>query len=453
MFTTLKICGIKPLRVTIFFEEEFLGVYPSLINSISLFSQTDSTTHVISTSRKSNFPSPPPFSNNVFFHKILQHSDYDRNQFILEKNAPTTQIRDNRKSNPWKQFLPESLKVQYRQLRNLWIENRDQWKEQKEWIFEKIRYYFFCLRKAWSIKPNVLVSVDESGLIAASLYRLICIKKPKLIFWSLEIDTGKSNLLFNYLHQKIFSIFVKQVDVVVIQEKTRLVTLEAQLKYRFDHAKIFFIPHSPLDNDSLSPVATGQKRFFQDLFTLSSNDKVILHGGWIHDAMCVDKFAKASKSWRDEYKLVLHEREKRSPEENFIRYVSELSEGKVLLSLEPVSFDRMDEVFSSAHVGLIAYDKKYGGGRENAHKASGKLGQYLKCGIPVVALDLPGYKEMFEEYKCGLVFNDFGQIEKCIETILDDYDTYCKESIRCFQEEFDFKRYFNPFLNYLLAAQ
>ena len=94
--------------------------------------------------------------------------------------------------------------------------------------------------------------------------------------------------------------------------------------------------------------------------------------------MCVDKFAKASKSWRDEYKLVLHEREKRCPEENFIRHVSELSEGKVLLSLEPVSFDRMDEVFSSAHVGLIAYDKKYGGGRENAHKASGKLGQYLK---------------------------------------------------------------------------
>ena len=169
--------------------------------------------------------------------------------------------------------------------------------------------------------------------------------------------------------------------------------------------------------------------------------------------MCVDKFAKASKSWRDEFKLVLHEREKRCPEENFIRYVSELSEGKVLLSLEPVSFDRMDEVFSSAHVGLIAYDKKYGGGRENAHKASGKLGQYLKCGIPVVALDLPGYKEMFEEYKCGLVFNDFGQIEKCIQTILDDYDTYCKESIRCFQEEFDFKKYFNPLLDYLLAAQ
>lgn len=408
---------------------------------------------IITTSRKSNFPAPPPFPQNVFFHRILQYSDYDRNQFNLDENIPPPRNQDNGGTKTWKNYLPESLKVQYRQLRSLWIENRDHWKDQKKWIFDKIRYYFFCLRKTWSIKPNILISIDESGLIAASIYRLICFKKPKLIFWSLEIDTGQSRLLFKYLHQKLFSICARLVDVVVIQEKTRLVTLEAQLKYRFDHVKIFFIPHSPIGNDSFSPVATEQKNFFQNLFNLSSYDKVILHAGWIHDAMCVDQFAKASRAWKEEFKLVLHEREKRSPNENFIRYVSELSDGKALLSLEPVSFDRMDEVFSSAHIGLIAYDKKYGGGRENAHKASGKLGQYLKCGIPVVALDLPGYKEMFEKYKCGLVFNDFGQIEKCIETILDDYENYRNESIRCFQDEFDFKKYFNPFLFYLLAAK
>ena len=443
----------EKISLTIFFEEEYLGVYPSLINSINLFSLVSANTSIITSSRKSNFPSPPPFPKNVTIHGVIQNLDYDRNQYDSKANLNLSEIQDSKKSYNWKKLLPESFKTQYRHFRYILFENIQNLDFQKKWIHDKIKYYFFCLRKAWSIKPNVLVAVDESGLIAASLFRFLSFQKPKLVFWSLEIDTGKSTLIFNRLHQKLFSICARLADVVVIQEKTRLVTLEAQLKYRFDHAKIFFIPHSPIGNDSLSLDATGQKSFFQNLFTLSPNDKVILHAGWIHDAMCVDKFAKASKSWRDEYKLVLHEREKRCPEENFIRYVSELSEGKALFSLEPVSFDRMDEVFSSAHVGLIAYDKKYGGGRENAHKASGKLGQYLKCGIPVVALDLPGYKEMFEEYKCGLVFNDFGQIEKCIETILDDYDTYRNESLRCFQEEFDFKKYFNPLLDYLLATQ
>ena len=441
----------EKISLTIFFEEEYLGVYPSLINSINLFSFVSTNTSIITSSRKSNFPSPPPFPKNVTIHGVIQNLDYDRNQYDSKVNLNLSEIQDSKKSYNWKKLLPESFKTQYRQFRYILFENIQNLDFQKKWIHDKIKYYFFCLRKAWSIKPNVLVAVDESGLIAASLFRILSFQKPKLVFWSLEIDTGKSNLLFKYLHQKIFSICARLADVVVIQEKTRLVTLEAQLKYRFDHAKIFFIPHSPIGNDSLSPVETVQKSFFQNLFNLSPYDKVILHAGWIHDAMCVDKFAKASKSWRDEYKLVLHEREKRCPEENFIQYVSELSEGKALFSLEPVSFDRMDEVFSSAHVGLIAYDKKYGGGRENAHKASGKLGQYLKCGIPVVALDLPGYKEMFEKYKCGLVFNDFGQIEKCIETILGDYNTYRNESIRCFQEEFDFKKYFNPFLDYLQA--
>ena len=439
------------MKVIIFFEEEFLGVYPSLINSINLFSGASSSTCILSSCRKSNFPAPPPFPQNVVFHKILQQSDYDRNQFNLQGNITPTQSRDGGKTIYWKKFLPESLKIQYRQLRNLLIENIDHWKDQKKWASDKISYYLFCLRKAWSIKPCVLVAVDESGLIAASLYRLISFRKPKLIFWSLEIETGKSRLLFKYLHEKLFSICIRLVDVVVIQEKTRLFTLEAKLKYSFDHAKIFFIPHSPIGDKSFSYLETTKNDFFQNLFSLSSSDRVILHAGWIHDAMCVDKIADASRSWRDEFKLVLHEREKRSPKENFIRYVSELSGGKALFSLEPVSFNRIDEVFSSAHVGLIAYDKKYGGGRENAHKASGKLGQYLKCGIPVVALDLPGYKEMFKQYKCGLVFNDFGQIEKCIETILNDYDTYRNESIRCFKEEFDFEKYFNPFLDYLLS--
>lgn len=441
------------MKVIVFFEEEYIGVYPSLINSINLFSRVTSITSIITSCRKSNFPSPPPFPKNVIFHEVIQHLDYDRNQYNLEEKLTLSQIRDKGKSNNWKKLLPESIKIQFRQFRNILIENIHNWHYQKKWFLDKSKYYLFSLRKAWSIKPNILIAVDESGLIAATLYRLISFRKPKLIFWSMEIDTSKSSLLFICLHEKLFSICARLADVVVIQEKTRLLTLETKLKYRFDHAKIFFIPHSPIENDSFSPVAVTKNNFFHNLFSMSSSDRIILHAGWIHDAMCVDKFAEACKSWREDFKLVLHEREKRSPEENFIRYVSELSGGKALFSLEPVSFDRIDEVFSSAHVGLIAYDKKYGGGRENVLKASGKLGQFLKCGIPVIALDIPGYQEMFEKYKCGLVFDNFGQIEKCIEIILDDYETYRNESIRCFKQEFGFKKYFNPFLDYLLDTK
>ena len=109
--------------------------------------------------------------------------------------------------------------------------------------------------------------------------------------------------------------------------------------------------------------------------------------------MCADQFAKAASTWREKYKLIFHEREKRSKLEPFIQEILALSKNRALLSLDPVPYNKIDSIFLSSHIGLIAYNKAYGEGRENAHKASGKLGQFLKCGIPVIAFGEGGALE------------------------------------------------------------
>jgi glycosyltransferase involved in cell wall biosynthesis len=263
--------------------------------------------------------------------------------------------------------------------------------------------------------------------------------------WSLEIDTGKSPLILHRGIEKLFSFVVKFSNLIVIQEKTRLNALSTKLGVSFHRQQICLIPHSPIGKKTTK----NNSEFFQKKFNFSTEDVVILHAGWIHDAMCVDQLAACCVNWKHSYKLVLHEREFRSENEPFIQHVIQLSEGKAHLSLQPVCFDRIDEVFSSARIGIIAYDKRYGGGRENAHKASGKLGHYLKCGVPVIALDLPGYRDMFAKYKCGMVFQDFDEVEKCIDIIINNYDSYSSEALRCFQDEFEFSKYFNPFYQFL----
>jgi glycosyltransferase involved in cell wall biosynthesis len=444
------------LKIVIYFEEEFLGVYPSLINCITLLSPVCSSIQVISGERESNFPNPPKFPANVSFHKVHQRLNYDRNQYDIPIKTNQPKIISHDSFPLWKKLIPQSVKIIFRITRNLWLENLNRWEEQSHWFMDKIKYYFFCLRKAWNGKPTVLIAVDESGLIAASLVSLICRNpKPELVFWSLEtgLDTGNSRLFLQRLHEMFFSICARFLDILVIQEKSRINDLEKRLSHSLSNYTKFLIPHSPIRKSEIlqyGPYDTGN--FFREMFSLTESDKIILHAGWIHDAMCVDKMAKASKSWKSNFKLVLHERERRSPKETFIRHVSDLSDDTVLLSLNPVTFDRIDEVVSSAHIGLIAYDNKYGAGRVNILKASGKLAQYLKCGVPVIALDLPGYKQMFEKYKCGMVFRDFDEIEKCIVTILDNYDSFSRASICCFLEEFDFKKYFSPFSNHLLYA-
>ena len=441
------------MKASIYFEEEFLGVYPSLINAIILLSPHCSRVEVVSSFRKCNFPNPPKFPENVRFQKVCQNLVYNRNQYKIANPPSDYKQQSLYPSSFWKRIFPEIIKLEYRKIRNFFTANLECWRNQFLWLWDKIKYYLFCLYRSSKSKPDLVIAVDDSGMIAATLFYLLSNVKPTVVFWSLEIDTGKSPLIIKSLHQWIFSKCIKYSHALVIQEKSRLNLLCEQFKTDFSFLDIFLIPHSPLgdyQNQNLKKIKGYN--FFRNKFPLDRNIKIILHAGWIHDAMCVDRIADASKSWKSTYRLVLHEREKRSPNEPFIQHVSSLSKNKTLLSLDPISFDRIDEVFSSADIGIIAYDKKYGGGRENAHKASGKLGHFLKCGVPVIALDLPGYSEMFLRYKCGMVFQDFESIEKCIDEIFSDYEFFHQEALRCFREEFDFRKFFKPLLTYCCSA-
>ena len=426
-------------KIAIIFEEEFLGVYPSLINAITLLSEQNLQIEIWSADRDSTFPNPPKFSSNVSFHKTHQNFNYDRNQFYRENNFVNS-ISVSHKS--WKSYLPESIKVIYRKTRIFLRQKFETFPDELCLFKDKFKFFLLCLRRFTITKHDVLIAVDEVGMIAAMICFFFKRHETLIVFWSLEIDTGKSPLIFHRVIDLLFSFAVNSSNFVVIQEQTRLDALTLKLGFSFLRQNVCFIPHSPIGRNA----AKIKSNFFHQKFGFSSNDFVILHAGWIHDAMCVDRLAKSSAKWKKKYKLVLHEREFRSIDDPFIKHVIRLSENRVYLSLQPVCFDRLDEVFSSAQIGIIAYDKRYGPGRENAHKASGKLGHFLKSGIPVVALNLPGYAEMFDQYKCGMVFQDFNEVEDCIDSILDNYDSFSKEAIRCFKDEFEFRKYFSPLL-------
>jgi len=428
------------LKIGILFEEEFLGVYPSLINAINLLSPEAKEIEIISSKRPSNFAKAPKFPANVNFSKIEQFLCYDRNAFALPDHENISYTCE--RSSKWKAFLPESLKTWYRATRVFLLINLENFDKQKNWFKDKVKYLIFCIKRSLNKEFDTIIAVDGVGIVAAYLISFFCRHKPLIIFWSLEIDSRQSPQISQRLFDYFTSKAIKVADTLIIQEKSRLKALCEKFTFNFNQKSIFLVPHSPVASKS----TFTKSNFFQRKFSFSKRDIVILHAGWIHDAMCVDQIAESSKHWKEEYKLVLHEREKRSDTEPFIQHVISLSNDRVFLSLDPVSFDFIDEVFSSATIGIIAYDKRYGEGRENAHKASGKLGQFLKCGIPVIALNLPGYSEMFENYRCGMAFDDFRNIENCIDAILTDYESYHLEALRCFKEEFDFSKFFNPLL-------
>jgi glycosyltransferase involved in cell wall biosynthesis len=76
--------------------------------------------------------------------------------------------------------------------------------------------------------------------------------------------------------------------------------------------------------------------------------------------------------------------------------------GRVVFSSAIVPPERVDELFASAAVGLALYRPDDDNLRCVGH-AAGKIFNLMKVGVPAIANDLPGLRELLEGNGCGLV--------------------------------------------------
>ena len=108
--------------------------------------------------------------------------------------------------------------------------------------------------------------------------------------------------------------------------------------------------------------------------------------------------------------------------------------GKVLYSLKPVSTFELDALVVSADVGIALYSEKELGYRATyMGLAAGKIGNYLKCGVPVIATKLPSLSYI-EEYQCGILIEFEKDIANAINKILSNRNRYSENAYRCYRE-------------------
>jgi hypothetical protein len=71
-------------------------------------------------------------------------------------------------------------------------------------------------------------------------------------------------------------------------------------------------------------------------------------------------------------------------------------------------------------------------------QSSEKVALFLKCGIPIVALDNPGY-EILELRHCGVVIKSLDELPAAIERILASWDEFSYNARVLFDERYEFK--------------
>lgn len=384
-------------RVAVIFWDGYLGVAPSIINAARCFVEHGYGVDVITREVSSDFAEVPALGPSV---RVL-------------KWCSSSQRRSSQVTSAW------------------------------AFLVQRLSFVAFALRRVGLQGYTTIIGVDLNGLVTALALALLSGTRP--ILWSLEIHALPSR---RSLRGRI-SRFIRQwtfrtVPLVVVQNEHRAQLLVEQYGVRGE--SIVLVPNAPMGE-----AQTTSSHFLHERCGLEVTSKIALHLGMISPTAFSAELATAAREWPDEWTLVFHERQRRAAHETYLSDVRARGGGRAVMSLEPVPYDDLDAVVASAKIGLALYDP-VAGLTYSSPGSSGKIGHYLRCGVPVISLEAPGITEIVEKYECGITVARLTDITDAIKAIDGEWDRFSANALRCYREVYEFRSHFRELMRRLPAS-
>ena len=208
-------------------------------------------------------------------------------------------------------------------------------------------------------------------------------------------------------------------------------------------SQIITVPNSPLGR-----AARQDSDYLREKFQIPKERKIILHAGGLADWTMSLELAEATRTWSGDWVLIFHTREAQNGDAYLDKVRAAADNSRVLFSLQPVPYAQLDALVGSADIGIALY-RDIGENVSQIGLSSGKLAQYLKCGLPVVTTDFPSLRQIIEGYRCGICVSDPQEVGQAVSEILECYDTYSTNSVVCYNELFAPEKHFDEVLERL----
>ncbi len=279
-------------------------------------------------------------------------------------------------------------------------------------------------------KYDFFIGYDLRGLARAAV--LSFFSKTPFIFHSLELEKPNS---FSYFDKKR----AQKSLLSISQDEIRCDLLS--LIFSLNREKVMISYNSPLGNKMLE-----KKNYFRETFSIPENKVIVLASGGLAKSHYIDKLLETVKDWPDEFVLVLHGWIPKKPLENEIRaYVKEFP-NKIYLSTNFFSYQDKFELYQSVDIGLILFAHSDDFNVKYAAGSAGKLFDFFKVGVPIVANNVPGMQDWVVGKSCGVVFNEDIELVKCLQEVNENYDYYARNSSMQF-DKYEFTNSYKLILN------
>jgi glycosyltransferase involved in cell wall biosynthesis len=427
----------------------YLGLSPLLINSASILANAGYEVHIFIDAHyleRSEIDFP---DNAIHIHpiKVENHVEavsrgnrmLERIKYAFGKNGRFKKLGFY--DSPISKLYWRSVAFRY-----LLLHKNGHFKErlyrQTKTFFPDLFEFYKKVLPFFDNRYSCIIGVDYFGLVASCMIieSATLDKKPKLIYYNMELlletyPTTIANKVLKSLERDCN----KRCDITIIQDTKRA-------RYLIDdngvpEEKIMLIPVS-----GMRAVCTKKSNYLQTTLGIDSDKKVILYAGSILEwAMCFE-IAEAAQNWSEDFVLVMHSARK-DIDIDYVNRIREIALNKeIYLSLNPIQWELVPDLISSADIGLIFY-KNVDPNYYEIGSSSNKLVQYLQVGLPVIAINFPSLKEVIDLYRCGECAQDPTEIELLARKILANYDVYRANALKCYEEKYKISKYIEPLLN------
>jgi hypothetical protein len=217
---------------------------------------------------------------------------------------------------------------------------------------------------------------------------------------------------------------LKRLSALLIQDRFRAALL---LKNAPRAAANVTVIHFPVSLRGPARQVPG-KGFYDTILQSSISTRILFFGG-LWSAVLLEQLQHISKRLADDEALIIHGgRGVISPAEVVSR--------NFILVRRPVPFEQIDDLISSAHIGLALYPGEDPNSRYTAY-SSEKIARYTKSGVPFIAFANEDYEHLRDTTGCCVLVSSYDQVPDAIKEIRQNYEQYRSNAFHAFQNIYD----------------
>ena len=258
-----------------------------------------------------------------------------------------------------------------------------------------------------------IIALDSQALVDCARYA-DDIGVP-IVFWSLELlfwsDIGSQAELRLKEREVQLS---REAALVIVQDPWRGQALAEE--NGLDPSRMLYVPNAPLGVARRCP---GD--YLRRALRIPEDRTIVLCSGALVPWAASLELVEAARDWPERFFLVMQSRQSLQDDQSDYHYIEQirrtLRPGRAAIMSDPVPLTRFRRLVDSADIGVALYEPRRDEPRgfvdhniELMGYASGKVANYLHCGLPVVTSDLVGLRELAVASGCGRCVHGAGDV-------------------------------------------